>query len=378
MIKYIGSKRVLAPRIVETILASWRSRAPGSARPPRVLDLFSGTSRVGHALKRAGCAVVANDHNAYAHALARCYVQTDSNDRLLGHVSRLVGELNRLAASLPERPAAAEPTGGYMHDTFCLRSRFFHPSNGRRIDACRERIAEWRAGKEIDEETESVLLVSLMEAADRVDSTTGLQMAYLKKWAPRAFKPLSLRVPDLLSRPAGGRCTALHLDAIDAVRSPEAGACDVAYLDPPYNQHAYLSNYHVWETLVRWDRPEVYGVACKRVDCRERKSVFNTRAGAPAIMEALIDSIRSPVLVVSFNDEGYITREQMELLLAGRGRVEVIASDFKRYVGAQIGIHNPRGEKVGRVGRLRNTEYLFVSSQRSPRVAGRRALAASA
>lgn len=377
MIKYIGSKRVLAPRIVEAILDAWRAHAPGSARPPRVLDLFSGTSRVGHALKRAGCPVVANDHNAYAHALARCYVEADATDRLLGRVTRLVGELNLLAASLPDLPADAEPTGGYIHDTFCLKSRFFHPSNGRRIDACRERIAEWRGAGAITDETEAVLIVSLMEAADRVDSTTGLQMAYLKRWAPRAFKPLSLRVPQLLPRPGAGWCRALHLDAADAVGTPEARVCDVAYLDPPYNQHAYLSNYHIWETLTRWDRPEVYGAACKRVDCRTRKSVFNTRAGTLAAMERLIDAIDAPVLVASFNDEGYITRGQMESLLARRGRVEVIASDFKRYVGAQIGIHNPRGEKVGRVGRLRNTEYLFVA-ERSRKSERRGVMAASA
>lgn len=377
MIKYIGSKRVLVPRIVETILAAWRAHSPSSNRPPTVLDLFSGTSRVGHALKRAGCRVVANDHNAYAHALARCYVEADHTDRLIGRVSRLIAELNHLAASLPERPADAEPNGGYIHDTFCLKSRFFHPSNGQRIDTCRERIAEWRTDGAIDDEVEAVLLVSLMEAADRVDSTTGLQMAYLKRWAPRAFKPLNLRVPDLLPRPRAGACSALQLDAFDAIQTPEAATCDVVYLDPPYNQHAYLSNYHIWETLIRWDRPEVYGAACKRLDCRTRKSVFNTRAGALAAMARLIDSIAAPVLVASFNDEGYISREQMESMLERRGRVEVVASDFKRYVGAQIGIHNPRGEKVGQVSHLRNTEFLFVAVQ-SPQRAQRSPLAASA
>jgi adenine-specific DNA-methyltransferase len=362
VVKYIGSKRVLVPRIVETILETWHAQSRAATRPPRVLDLFSGTSRVGHALKRAGCAVVANDHNAYALALARCYVQTDRTDRLVGHASRLIADLNKLAAFLPDQPADAPPTGGYFHDTFCLQSRFFHPSNGRRIDACRDQIAEWAKSGQIDAPTESVLLVSLMEAADRVDSTTGLQMAYLKKWAPRAFKPLSLRLPDLVGRPRSGPCTALGLDAHEALTTPEAAACDVAYLDPPYNQHSYLSNYHVWESLVRWDKPEVYGAACKRIDCRSRKSPFNTRTGALDAMTRLIDAITAPVLVISFNDEGFISRPQMEALLARRGPVEVVASDFKRYVGAQIGIHNPQGVKVGTVGRLRNTEYLFIAA----------------
>lgn len=359
MIKYIGSKRVLVPSIVGSVRAAWGDRWRQS--PPRVLDLFSGTSRVGHALKAAGCAVVANDHNAYAATLARCYVQADLTPRLTGQASRLIAELNKLSAALPSVDAhAASLTGGYVHDTFCVRSRFFHPSNGRRIDACRERIADWRTAGTLDAELESVLLVSLMEAADRVDSTTGLQMAYLKQWAPRAFKPLTLRMPDLLARPRGGACAALELDAAEAARTPEAAACDIAYVDPPYNQHSYLSNYHIWESLVRWDKPEVYGTACKRLDCRERKSPFNSRIGCREALRQVLASLATPIVIVSFSDEGFLAREDLESMLGSLGQVQTIAHDFKRYVGAQIGIHNLQGEKVGTVGRLRNTEFVYV------------------
>jgi adenine-specific DNA-methyltransferase len=64
--------------------------------------------------------------------------------------------------------------------------------------------------------------------------------------------------------------------------------------------------------------------------------------------------------VVSFSNEGFLNREEMVDLLSSRGDVEVIAKDFKRYVGAQIGIHNPKGEKVGAVSHTRNQEFLFV------------------
>jgi len=361
VVKYIGSKRLLIPAIVDAIREAWGTR--WSSGPPRVLDLFSGTSRVGHALKRAGCAVIANDHNAYAHTLARCYIQTDLTPRLSGQLSRLIAELNELAASLPNVSLeSATPTGGYIHDTFSLRSRFFHPSNGRRIDAARERIAKWSTAGRIDDDEEAVLLVSLMEAADRVDSTTGLQMAYLKQWAPRAFKPLSLRIPELLPRPQAGRCSAQSLDALAALATPAAATCDIAYIDPPYNQHSYLGNYHIWESLVRWDKPEVYGIACKRTDCRERKSAFNSRPAARDALANVLAAAPAPILVVSFNDEGFTSRDDMEAMLARRGgAVEVVGHDFKRYVGAQIGIYNPSGDKVGKIGRLRNTEYLFIA-----------------
>jgi adenine-specific DNA-methyltransferase len=330
VIKYIGSKRLLVPAIEAGV------RALGARR---ALDLFSGTSRVGHALKRAGVHVVANDHLAFAATLARCYVQADA-DRWREEAVRLVAELDRVP-----------PRAGYFTETFCEQARFFQPANGARVDAIRDAIA----ARALPPELEAIALTSLMEAADRVDSTTGVQMAFLKQWAPRAHNPLSLRVPDLLPGPG----EALHLDAVDAAAQVDA---DVAYLDPPYNQHSYMGNYHVWETLVRWDAPEAYGVAQKRVQCRAYKSPFNRKREIRQALEAVLERIRCPHLIVSFSDEGYVGRDDMEALLAPLGHVQVLAADFKRYVGAQIGIHSPSGAKVGRVSHLRNTEFLFVVS----------------
>lgn len=339
MIKYLGSKRTLLPRILEVF------RTLPDART--IVDVFSGTSRVGHALKGIGRRVIANDLNAYAATLARCYVQAD-RDLVVTDAERLIGEFN----ALPGRP-------GYVTTTFCEQSRFFQPKNGARIDAIRQAIAD----KGLPPELEAVLLVSLMEAADRVDSTTGVQMAYLKQWAARAHNNLQLRMPLVLPRAAAGKGLALQCDAVDLAGQLAAGVhgpIDAAYLDPPYNQHKYVGNYHIWETLVRWDAPEAYGTACKRVDVRTSKSPFNSRVHAAAAMQSVIDGLPVQHLVVSFNNEGYFSREQMLAMLERRGSVQVIACDFKRYVGAQIGVYNPGGEKVGVPGHLRNVEYLFV------------------
>ncbi len=339
MIKYIGSKRSLIPIILDVI------RQMAGAHT--VIDLFSGTSRVGHALKADGYRVLANDHNAYAATLARCYVQADAED-VLRDASLLVQEFNRLKG-----------TFGYFTETFCVKSRFFQPKNGEKVDAIRQAIAE----KGLNPELEAVMLTALMEAADRVDSTTGLQMAYLKKWASRSYKDLALRVPKVLSRARHGKSSAYGLDVFDAVEILEG---DLAYIDPPYNQHSYLSNYHIWESLVRWDKPEVYGVACKRVDVRERRSVFNSKPQFASAMSRLITKVRAPILIISFNNEGYMTREEMEGLLAtlydGKRYITVIENDFKRYVGAQIGIYSPKGEKVGQISHVRNKEFLYVVS----------------
>ena len=334
MIKYIGSKRALLGHVTAAIAAALPD---GGA----VCDLFSGTARVGHALKARGFRVWSNDHNAYAHALATCYVQAD-RDRWVEKADRVLAELRTV-----------RPEPGWFTRAYCEQARFFHPDNGAVIDAVRERIATLA----LEPELEAIALVSLMEAADRVDSTAGLQMAYMKRWAPRALKPLELRLPVLL--PGEGRAT--RADAVEIAPEIEA---DLVYLDPPYNQHSYLGNYHCWESLVLWDKPETYGVANKRIDVRTRKSAFNSRPGIAPALQAVIEGVKAPNLIVSFNDEGYLSRDQLVGMLSGRGEVKVIEIARPRYVGARIGIHNRKGEKVGAVGRLRNVEYLFVVSDR--------------
>ncbi|MDP6933179.1 MAG: DNA adenine methylase [Myxococcota bacterium] len=335
MIKYLGSKRTLITTLTQLI--------QGLDRVHTVIDLFSGTSRVGHALKASGYRVRANDHNAYAATLARCYVQADADEHQTD-AERLIREFNQL----PGRD-------GYFTETFCRQSRFFQPANGARIDAIREAIAE----KDLEPELEAIVLTSLLEAADRVDSTTGVQMAYLKQWAPRAHKPLELRVPAILPRAGAGKGEAHMLDALQAARCLEG---DLTYLDPPYNQHKYLGNYHVWETLVRWDAPEAYGTARKRVDCRERRSPFNSKPGCLPAFEQVVGELHSPYLLVSFSNEGFIDREQMGRILSARGHVTVLERPYRRYVGAQIGIHDPRGRKVGEVSHLHNRERIFLVS----------------
>lgn len=333
MIKYLGSKRLLVPAILSTITALPDVRS--------VVDLFAGTSRVGHACKRAGLRVSANDHNAYAATLARCYVQAD--DDLADDARRLLADLS----TLPARP------GWFTRDT-AENARYFTPENAARIEAIRDAIA----ARGLESELEAVLLTSLMEAADRVDSTVGVQMAYLKQYAKRAQNPLELRLPDVLPRSSYGKGKATCLDALDAAKALSG---DVAYLDPPYNQHKYVGNYHVWETLVRWDEPETYGIANKRVDCKTRKSDFNSKRSCVQALSDVLDAVDAKYVVVSFSDEGYVTREQIEGLLAKRGPVRTVSFDHPRYVGAKIGIYDPQGNKVGVPGHLRNREHLFVA-----------------
>src|SRR5690349_10909558 len=151
VIKYIGSKRRLVPVLSELFDRSGARSA---------LDLFTGTTRVAQAFKSAGAHVIAVDSARYSHVFARTWIETDASAVDIRALTDAIAELD----SLPGSP-------GYFTDTFCVRSRFFQPHNGERIDAIRAAIARDHAGSAI----EPILLTSLLLAADRVDSTTGVQ-----------------------------------------------------------------------------------------------------------------------------------------------------------------------------------------------------------
>jgi adenine-specific DNA-methyltransferase len=341
VIKYLGSKRRLVPVLTQICAASGTRTA---------LDLFTGTTRVAQAFKAQGVHVTAVDSARYAHVFAQCYIEADAAAVDMGALRAAVTHLNSL-----------EGTPGYVHEMFSRQARYFQPFNAARIDAVRDAIEAEYAGSALY----PILLTSLIEAADRVDSTTGVQMAYVKQWAPRSGRPMELRVPELLAGP--GR--AVHGDAVELVAG--LGPVDLAYLDPPYNQHRYFTNYHVWETLVAWDAPEAYGIARKRVDARDdpsTRSAFNSRRTMPAALADVVRKVDCELLVLSYNDESWLAVDELEALCregpvgrGGRAEVATLAFDSARYVGARIGIFDPSGRRVGEPGHLTNQELLVLA-----------------
>jgi adenine-specific DNA-methyltransferase len=337
MIKYLGSKRALLPWILQVVERLMEVEPLRSA-----LDPFSGSARVAHALKARGFRVIASDYANYAYILAKALVEADARIYTPERINPILEHLNNLPGE-----------EGWFTETYAYRARFFQPFNAARIERIRKEIDVVSEG---DERLRAILLTSLMLAADKVDSTTGIQMAFLKKWAPRSYNPLRLEYPPLLP----GEGTALLGDALDIVKEH---AVDLLYLDPPYNQHSYLANYHVWETLVLFDAPTCYGIAQKRSDLQTRKSIFNSRRKAKEALRNVIYNAQAKVVLLSFNNEGFHTESELLEIAHEKGYVLVFRHPYKRYVGAQIGIYNSKGEKVGQVSHLQNEELLFVISQ---------------
>ncbi len=330
MIKYLGSKRRLVGLIGDLYALTPSNTAA---------DVFAGTTRVGQELKRRGAYVHSIDYTAYSDVFAKCYIGTDL------HSLDLAGLEKRMAALM-----ALPPTEGYFVTEFCREARFFTEENGRHINSMWDYLRS-----HTDDPLWPLLMTSLIEAADRVDSTVGVQMAYLKKWAARALLPINLRVPELI--PGKGQSHRLRLPD-EAGKVPEV---DFAYFDPPYNQHSYVGNYHIWETMARGDTPETYGVAHKRTDIRNKDngSLFNRKNQIKDALRATVQGIKAKHRLISYSDDTWLSLADL-LEIAGDGAIALAVAQ-RRYIGSQIGIYNPSGEKVGKPGKEKNNELLVLS-----------------
>ena len=353
MIKYLGSKRRLVPVLGDICAAVGATRT---------LDLFTGTTRVAQEFKRRGADVTAVDTARYAHVFARCYVELDAD----GIDERALADA---FADLTARPGI----DGYVTETFCRQSRFFQAHNGMRIDAIRDAIEhDYR-----DSWMYPVLLTSLIEAADRVDSTTGVQMAYVKQWAARSHNELELRRPELLE----GAGAAYLGDACEL--AGELGAVRLGVHRPAVQPASLLHELpHLGDTRrvgrARALRRRVQ--ACRRARRRDQEPIQPAPGDAGRARAGHCDRRRrSRRGVVQRRGLGDDRRPRSDVR-GPRRAVRTLAFESKRYVGAQIGIHNPRGEKVGRVSHLHNVEYVVVAGdpERVERVVASQAAGASA
>jgi len=329
-VKYIGSKLKLLPGIL--YLAQ---KAVGRKAPGRVLDAFSGTTRVSQALAQHGWEVWCNDLAVWSEVFATCYLL---NRQSVAYYQSLLDHLN-----------GCQPKDGWftlMYGGDALagdgKKRPWQIHVTRKLDAIREEIERLKLAPV----EKAVVLTSLMLALDRVDNTLGHFASYLRGWSARSYRPLVLSVPRLLETKANHRV--FRLDVFDLLPQAEV---DLAYLDPPYGSNnelmpssrvRYAAYYHLWTTICQFDYPEVFGRSNRRRDTSDRVagSVFEEyrkdESGiyiAVRAIERLIQEILSPWVILSYSSGGRATAEQLDMILRSHGRiVEVLQMDYRQHV----------------------------------------------
>lgn len=339
LIPYIGNKRKLLPLIRQAVEAT--GVADGT-----FYDAFAGSGVVSRLAKTMGYRVIANDWEPYSFYINSAWIASNHAPefRALGGLESALRVLN----GLPTKP------GGYIAAHYCPQDdedpdpdterMFYTQENGRRIDAIRERIAEWRASGAIDEREEAVLLSPLIFQAAYCSNTSGVFKGWHRGWGGatrtawyRIRSTLTLEPPVFWDN--GRENLVYRADAADLLDEIE---CDIAYLDPPYNQHQYGSNYHLLNTVALWDKPAVgprydarhpaNGKSAIRRDWRtSRRSAYCYKSSALAEFRALVSGIRARHILVSYSTDGIIRLPDLIGTLAERGRCSVITRKYKRY-----------------------------------------------
>ena len=406
---YLGNKRRLLPFIARGFDEAVRLLGITSDSPLSFADPFCGSGSVCRLARHRGWAVHASDLEYYAALMARsrlmapsrleaafaaeggsaaAFAALDLFARGSGDATCIEKALDPLEAAVRERWRAALEAANEKepwlarhyaprdteHADWRSERLFYTAENARYLDRARNAVAELWPFDPLAADTRSDAPAALVEAllyeAATHANTSGVFKACHRGFGghgrdalSRILQPMQIEPPCLVDGPPS---TTRQADAAEALADlDERGTpVDIAYLDPPYNQHQYGSNYHLLTSIARWDKP----VADDRLDERGwlsnrsgirkdwTRSPWCRKESATAAFEALLAATKARVLLVSYNDGGHIPRELILERLAAKGAVHCLQAPYTAY---------PGGRQSAK--RLQATsEYLFVCDTQRP------------
>ena len=342
LITCLGNKRALLPEIEAAVMKVQRRLG---RRRLRVLDAFAGSGSVSRLFKRHARYLAVNDLEDYAAVAARCYLRNRST--VDAHrLTRLIDDLNAAV----EQASLAK---GFIEELYSPRDEahitstdrvFYTSSNARRLDAYRRLIDE------VPTDLRDLCLGPLLSEASVHANTAGVFKGFYKDRhtnigryggshgdaLERIRGQIKLDVPPL----SRFECDVdvLQDDANAAVA--RIRDLDLAYFDPPYNQHPYGSNYFMLNLLVHYERPERVS-RVSGIPVGWRRSGYNVRARSLSLLSDLLSKTDARYLLVSFNDEGFVAPDQMRALLATLGTVEAASLRYNAFRGSRNLRHRP-------------------------------------
>lgn len=350
---YIGSKLSLLSFLERNILDFLDSRSQ------RVFfDIFAGTGIVGRHFKKLGFHIIANDIQYYSYCLNRAYISLNNQPQFSKIIKRLSPPSSLLFYDavdiVLDYLSSLSGMEGFVYRNYCLGGtsqteffrQYFTDENGKLCDAIRTQVEEWHNNNLISEDEYFYLLASLIESIDKVANTASVYGAFLKHIKQSARKPLRLERIEIIPSKK------LHqVYNCDGSKLVEQVQCDILYIDPPYNQRQYCTNYHVLETIARYDEPILYGATGLR-EYQHQKSDFCYKAKALKALEDLIRRAKARYIFLSYNNEGIMSENEILSTMKPYGIVELRKEAYRRFRADMDG-ENRRYKTDGVI------EYLF-------------------
>ena len=329
-----------------------------------ILDGFSGTTRVSQALAKSGYQIISNDISAWSFIFCRCYLLNTQPPK---YYNELISHLNNIpgySGWFTENYGGVDNAGSSIQSTGLKKPWQIH--NTQKLDAIRDEIDVLQLN-DIDK---AVALSSLILALDAVDNTLGHFTSYLKNWSNRSYNTLELKVPNVFVNKVNH--IVLQKNIFDILQDYNV---DFAYFDPPYGSNnekmppsrvRYSSYYHLWTTICENDKPDIFGLAGRRVDTSDKVaiSVFEEyrknedgKFIAIRAIDKLIKNINAPYIALSYSSGGKATAEELKTILLNNGKLlKIIELDYKKHVMAEMTWTNEWTPNI----EIPHKEFLFL------------------
>ena len=301
-------------------------------------DLFAGTGIVGSHFKKKGYNIIANDIQYYSYVLNRHYIGN--------HKELKFKKLGKELAGLDDTPVKERtklvcnylsnitPAKGFIYNNYCLGGtknqaeprQYFSDENGMLCDAIRQKIENWKQENIINDDEYFFLVASLIKSADSYANTTSVYGAFLKQLKKSAQKKLVLSPAELIVNAQEHR---IYNKDINKLISSIKG--DILYLDPPYNHRQYATNYHLLETLAKYDDPHIHGKTGLR-EYTAQKSLFCSREKVKEAFRELMSKANGVrYIFLSYNNEGLMSLEDIKEIMESKGKYSYFTKNYNRY-----------------------------------------------
>ena len=358
LITYIGNKRALLD-FIGTGLSQVQARL--GKKQLTCLDLFAGSGIVSRYLKQYASAITVNDLEEYSGIINRCYLSNKKEidfEQLKSLYENLCKKIDRKMAALEK--AGDYKSSGFISELYAPADEnqiekgercFYTPYNAAYLDIARQLIE-----KEVPARFRDFFIAPLLSEASIHANTAGIFKGFYKnsktgkgQFGGNGRNALS-RIRGKISLPFpvfsefNCKSRVFRQDANLLVQDPalyeknytSGGLFDLVYIDPPYNQHPYGSNYFMLNLIAQYSRPDSENIS--RVSGIPRdwnRSDYNKKRRVAQVFADLVRNVKARFVLVSFNSEGFISKDEMIELLSSCGKVDVLEADYNAFRGSR-------------------------------------------
>jgi len=292
---------------------------------------------VGRYFKEKGHKVIANDLQYYSFVLNRNYIWNHTDLYFSGLLKEipelLVWDVNSYKEIVLDYLNSLKWKKGFIYKNYCVEwtkwqefeRMYFSDENALKCDAIRSKIEEWKKNELINENEYYFLLASLLESIDKVANTASVYGAFLKKLKKSAQNLMILKPAEFYLN--DNEHIVYNSDINELIQNTSH---EVVYLDPPYNHRQYSWNYHLLETIAKYDNPKIKGKTWMR-DCSEQKSDYCKRQEVKKSFTNLIKNIDAKYIFMSYNCEWLMSHWEIKEIMETRWKYWVFTKEYRRF-----------------------------------------------